>query len=249
MLLQKLGKSLAAAVVLIVAPLATQASAATVFYDDFDAEGGGATRLNYGGFANFDVSGGKVDLIGAGNLHKLVGSGSYVDLDGTRSGGGTLTTKQWFGFNTGDLVTLSFAVSGNQRRQSLESDDALLAGFTFAGFTILKDYTLGGAFGAENLGASNVARTSNSALTVWKAPYQIYTVSFLAGSAGALKAFIGTSSNDNVGPLLDNVRVTITSAVPEPSTWMMLILGFGLIGSRVRSSVARRLRPRNSLGH
>lgn len=236
---QKFGKFLAAAVVLTVAPIATQASAATVFYDDFDGESGGSTRLNYGGFANFDVSGGKVDLIGPGNLHRLVGQGSYVDLDGTKFGGGTLTTKQAFGFNAGDLITLSFEVSGNQRGKSTESDDALLAGFTFDGVAILKNYTLGGAFGSENLESSSVTRTSNSALTAWKAPYQIYTVSFLAGSSGALKAFIGTSSKDNVGPLLDNVRLTITSAVPEPGAWMMMIVGFGLVGSRMRNSLRR----------
>lgn len=38
----------------------------------------------------------------------------------------------------------------------------------------------------------------------------------------------------------DYVRVLTASAVPEPSTWMMLILGFGLIGAALRSEKSRR---------
>jgi hypothetical protein len=41
----------------------------------------------------------------------------------------------------------------------------------------------------------------------------------------------GTTSGDNVGPVLDNVLV---SQVPEPATWAMLIAGFGLVGFAAR---------------
>ena len=234
MAFRTLNKALAVAAFTLAVPIAGGASAATVFYDDFDGEGGSATRLNYDAFANFDVSGGKVDLISLGNLHRLAGDGSYVDLDGTKSGGGILTTKQSFDFAAGDLITLSFEVSGNQRSAAKGSDDELLAGFTFGGATLIRNYTLGGNFGFSNLGDSSASHTSNSALTAWNAPFGIYTVSFLAGSAGSLKAFVGTSSNDNVGPLLDKMKLTITSGVPEPATWAMMIVGFGLVGSAVR---------------
>jgi hypothetical protein len=40
-----------------------------------------------------------------------------------------------------------------------------------------------------------------------------------------------TPSADNVGPLLDNVLV---SQVPEPSSWMLMIAGFGLVGYSAR---------------
>jgi len=232
-------RTLAAAVFTLAIPISGAASAATVFYDDFDSENGGATRLNYNAFANFDVSGGKADLISLGNIHRLAGDGSYVDLDGTKSGGGILTTKQWFNFAAGDLVTLSFEVSGNQRSASKAADDELLAGFTFGGATLVRNYTLAGNFGFSDFGDSTTSQTSNSALTAWNAPFGIYTISFLAGSAGTLKAFVGTSSNDNVGPLLDKMKLSITSAVPEPATWAMMIVGFGLIGSTFR----RRKRP------
>jgi hypothetical protein len=30
------------------------------------------------------------------------------------------------------------------------------------------------------------------------------------------------------------MKLTITSGVPEPATWAMMIVGFGLVGSAVR---------------
>ncbi|MBT9472342.1 MAG: PEPxxWA-CTERM sorting domain-containing protein [Phenylobacterium sp.] len=37
-----------------------------------------------------------------------------------------------------------------------------------------------------------------------------------------------------MGPLLDNVSIGVSSAVPEPATWAMMIMGFGLVGSAMR---------------
>jgi hypothetical protein len=67
-----------------------------------------------------------------------------------------------------------------------------------------------------------------------RSPWTRYGISFVAGNSGSLTAFVGTSSNDNVGPLLDNFQLTIGS-VPEPSSWVMMILGFGGIGGLVRA--------------
>lgn len=39
--------------------------------------------------------------------------------------------------------------------------------------------------------------------------------------------------NDAYGPALDNVSI---SAVPEPATWAMMIMGFGVIGMMARST-------------
>ena len=55
------------------------------------------------------------------------------------------------------------------------------------------------------------------------------SVSFFVGPAG-------NSNNDSTGLFL---RVTglapVVGAVPEPSTWLMMILGFGLVGGTLRS--------------
>ena len=69
--------------------------------------------------------------------------------------------------------------------------------------------------------------------------FQTYTGSFVAGASatirfGDLGGPIDTQAN-NVDFVLDNVSV---AAVPEPSTWAMMILGFAGIGF-----IANRRRP------
>lgn len=61
--------------------------------------------------------------------------------------------------------------------------------------------------------------------------WQRYTGSFTADAASTTLLFVNTAGGPNEGVFLDGVSVT---AVPEPSTWAMLILGFGVIGTAVR---------------
>lgn len=39
---------------------------------------------------------------------------------------------------------------------------------------------------------------------------------------------------------IDNLTIAASTAVPEPSTWIMMLLGFGLIGSALRASKRRQ---------
>lgn len=229
----------AAAIGLLSAP---GASAAVLFSDNFDLENSGVTQTNYAALQNFDISGGAADLMGSGSTRGATGSGAFIDLDGTAYSGATLTTKQSFDFLAGDLVTLSFDGSGNQRRARHGADDDIIAGFIFADLTTVKDYTLGGGFGATNVGNSAVTSTQNNVLVRWNSEWTNYTVTFLAAGSGSLKAFVGTNSDDNYGPMIDNFQVSITnglpqitSGVPEPTTWAMMIVGFGLVGAATRS--------------
>ncbi|MBN9507358.1 MAG: PEP-CTERM sorting domain-containing protein [Altererythrobacter sp.] len=41
--------------------------------------------------------------------------------------------------------------------------------------------------------------------------------------------------NSNDGFKLESLKFTSVPAVPEPSTWLMMILGFGLVGGVMRS--------------
>jgi hypothetical protein len=61
--------------------------------------------------------------------------------------------------------------------------------------------------------------------------WQFYSNSFTATSASTTLTFVNTVGGQNEGVLLDAVSVM---AVPEPSTWAMLILGFGLLGAGMR---------------
>ena len=47
-------------------------------------------------------------------------------------------------------------------------------------------------------------------------------------SGGQLNFSDLPGGNGNIGNILDNV--SIASAVPEPSTWMMMVLGFAGVG-------------------
>lgn len=60
-----------------------------------------------------------------------------------------------------------------------------------------------------------------------------HSVNFQA-NAGDIISFAATGSSDSYGGYLDNIK--ITSAVPEPATWAMMIVGFAGVGSMVRSN-------------
>jgi hypothetical protein len=66
-------------------------------------------------------------------------------------------------------------------------------------------------------------------------PLALTTISYVATSAITAISFIETASNDggNNDALIDGVSFqgpSVTSAVPEPSTWAMMILGFCGVG-------------------
>jgi hypothetical protein len=58
---------------------------------------------------------------------------------------------------------------------------------------------------------------------------------FTGVSTGAQTALVFNFRQDPSFYLLDNVSVQGLAAVPEPATWMMLLLGFGMVGSVMRS--------------
>lgn len=211
---------------------ASSAFAGVVLTDNFDAENGGATALNYTGFAKWTVLGGqRVDLIHDGD-HGTSGSGSYVDLDGT-SGPGQIYTKQVFAFDAGDLITINFDLSGSQRAASLDSFYAGLFDLNVAGNGRTNtSVSLDGVpfFPADVSGVQALGGAfSLPGTTQWSHGQ----VRFNVANAGNGVFYFGTFSADNVGPLLDNVSISIGS-VPEPSTWALAIGGFGLTGAALR---------------
>jgi choice-of-anchor C domain-containing protein len=70
--------------------------------------------------------------------------------------------------------------------------------------------------------------------------WSTYSTTFVASSGSTLLSFTPNGDpNGAFGPALDNVSVS--SAVPEPSTWAMMLLGFvglGYLGSRKRLAAA-----------
>lgn len=62
--------------------------------------------------------------------------------------------------------------------------------------------------------------------------FQTYTGSFVANGPTTTVSFTNSSFADGTDVALDNV--TITTDVPEASTWAMMIAGFGLVGAATR---------------
>lgn len=84
--------------------------------DNFNAENSGVYRLNYTGFAQWDVVAGTVDLVGTYPYDDFLPKtqGLYLDLDGTTRSAGTLRSKVAFDLKPGNY-RLEFKMSGTPR--------------------------------------------------------------------------------------------------------------------------------------
>lgn len=220
-------KSVVALAVLAAAG-AAQARVVTLFADNFQGE---TPRLSENvALTNWTV-GGDVDIVGMPNPFGITCAGTCVDLDGT-TGPGSIRSNS-IAFAAGKLVTVKFDLSGSQR--SANDDD-----FEFGLFFSPELGSTGGAYFLPGLSQAveppYLGLTSIEffgMLVPGNAPWTTYFYSFNPTSAGSFQVRFGTGSADNIGPLLDNVRVT-QGVIPEPATWAMLIAGFGLVGSAAR---------------
>jgi hypothetical protein len=214
---------------------ASSASSQVLLNETFNSENGGGTSLNYNAFANWDVSG-QVDLVasGYGGVTCPGGTGACVDLDGS-SGPGRITSKNPFAFSSGDVMRISFSISGNQRGGP---DDIFRLGLDFGGNVAysnrigtggLASFTGSGPF-LNSLVSFEVSLTQGTAFSTW-------SMQFTADQSGSVKYFLGTPSADNQGPVVDNIvveRVVQQSVVPEPTTWAMLAFGLSALGVAAR---------------
>jgi len=193
------------------AAAAAPANAATVFSDNFNSENSGFSQLNYTGFANWSV-GGQVDLVKSGD-YNITCAGSCVDLDGT-TGPGSINLLNAINYGAGQIVTVYYLVGGSQRVANALDD-----------------------FYANIITTSNGVLVGPPPSITSSDPFVLGSVSFLASAAGSLTLSFGTTSHDDIGPLLDGVAVDVsdvTAAVPEPATWAMMLAGFGLVGGAMR---------------
>ena len=61
--------------------------------------------------------------------------------------------------------------------------------------------------------------------------WSLQTAHFTA-AAGSTLTFAATGQSDSLGGYIDNI--TLTTAVPEPTTWAMMLLGLGCLGALLR---------------
>lgn len=212
--------------------LSSPASAAQVFFQDFETVASNSTSVT--SLPGFTVTGQTVDVVGASNVWGISAPSNVVDLDGS-PGPATITSSNSYSFNAGDRVTLSFLLGGAQRDSA--SDDFIL-GWTLNAATPVTNVSGTGYFSFVNV-ANALAPTSGSTsiFLTGTDPFALSSVSFTAGAAGSLGFSFGTTSADSKGPLLDNVRLDI-SAVPGP------VMGAGLPGLVIALGALVALRRR-----
>jgi hypothetical protein len=215
--------------------VANNSEAAVLVQDDFEGYG---AQANFTGFADLQVTDGAVDVLqDAGIVATPYGAG-FVDLDGSSADGGYLRTDM-FAFQAGDVVTFEFDYAGNRQG----TFDSLMFGFKSSGLFTFKDVTVQNGSATNTTGqliASSFGTSVNNLSPT--APWTHVSFSFTAGGAGSLSAYVGTSSADARGPLIDNFSLGVTpaGAAPEPAGWALMIGGFGGAGAmlRRRSAVA-----------
>lgn len=215
--------------------LSSPASAAQVFFQNF--EGVAPDSLSLTSLPGFTVTGQTVDVVGSSNPWGIAVSSNVVDLDGT-PGPATITSANTFAFNAGDRVTLSFLVGGAQRGSQL--DDFIL-GWTLSAVTPVTNVLGTGYFNYIDIASAFGSTSGFTSISLpGDAGFQLSTVAFTAGAAGSLGFSFGTTSADNVGPLLDNVALDISPA-PGP------IMGAGLPGIIIALGALVALRRRRML--
>ena len=181
--------------------LSASASATVIFQDNFDSEAGAAgnSSLNYNSFANWSVSNGTVDVVSNGDYGISCAGGSGKCVDLDGSTyNAGVLTSNLLSLAAG-TYTFSFDISGNQRNYSNDSMVMTLGGFLNESFS---------------LASSD--------------PWTTKTYNFTVASATSNNIIFNHDGWDNVGIMLDNVSLKMTSKVPEPSAF--LLLGLGLLG-------------------
>ncbi len=77
-----------------------------------------------------------------------------------------------------------------------------------------------------------LATQTVSTITSTQSDWEKQTIQFAIGSAGTYQLQVGAYGTENtLGGFVDNFSI---AAVPEPSTWIMMILGFGFVAMRLQ---------------
>lgn len=197
----------------LLAPISAHAAAFTngSFESAAVNPGGGFLSLGAG---NTDISGWTV---GGGGVDYI--GGYWQAADGARSIDLSLVSNgsisQTFDTLSGVLYNVKFFLSGNPDGPPvIKLADVQASGNALASY--------------------NFDRTGNSKPNMLWRPY---TYQFTASGASTTLTFTG-GSGTAFGAALDNVSVT---AVPEPATWAMMIVGFGFAGFAMRRRQAARV--------
>ena len=211
--------------------MAAPAQAALIY--DFQLNG---SYANAAGPGSITSSGGS---LGAGGYTFGVNQGLVISLSSTLS---VYTIETAFRFD-GDSYGLSKILDfkSNNDDNGLYLTDGKLGYYPWA--------TGGPSVASGEIATIKISRDAAGLLTVGLNGADVFQFIDTSGSAIFDAGAIGLFRDDTVYPdqqrpgFVDYVRVydtaSLTSGVPEPASWAMMIIGFGAVGSMVRTSRRR----------
>lgn len=250
----------AAAVALPAAANAQSASELTpytlsqsTYTQDFDSLAG-STNANIAGFqrvefgrnadTSYRVGNGAGNNL-AGDIYSFGATGSGERALGS-VGSGSLAPTYFGGIFTNGLgstiSSLSFAYTGEQWRVSNSGDDALFFEFSTDAsdlvsgtwssisaldFAAIRDDGTSLGAGLDGNAAANQSLISST----------IANLSIANGASFGFRWRDANSGGNDQGLAVDNLSITagtLAAAVPEPASWAMMIVGFGVVGGALR---------------
>jgi len=183
------------------------ASGATVLFSDFEE-----AAVPTGGFAFFDAADG------------------WTKTTGTT------------GIEIQDHAAGAPAATGGQQFVELDSDSNSSMFYTFAaGGTYTVDFLysprpgIGPDSNTISLYLNGVLLTPPGSLTggpLDATDWNAYGSNAFTAAAGDTLLFAAEGTSDSLGGYLDNIQ--ISTAIPEPATWAMMLFGFGGLGALLR---------------
>jgi hypothetical protein len=191
------------------------ANSAVLITDTFND--GSTSQLNWSGDSMFtsisNYTGGvgtqSTDYVSASNPYGVTCFTSIdgcVDMDGSQVPGSAVPAGvlQSNMALSAGAYTLTFEMSGNQRGGAAQ--------------------TLSVDVGGSQVWTSGAVASS--------APWTLETVHFT--TAGGHIDFIESPQNDDMGNLIDNIRLFTGNQVPEPMTWSLMLVGVAGLGGMLR---------------
>lgn len=204
---------LIAGVAAAAALISSGAQAAGLVNGSFDNTPCGAGYCNYAGGGEpagfgWSVTSNNVDIVpGPGTWGTPQDGAQMLDLVGYGATGGI---AQSFATTSGATYNLSFYYANNPYPSGVDSAVVTVTG-------------------AGSLLSSGFTHTTSTPSNM---DWVHFTGSFTANSSLTTLAFNETAGGGNAGVFLDNVSVT--GGVPEPTTWAMMLVGFGGLGVALR---------------
>jgi hypothetical protein len=191
--------------------------------DDWSSTGPNAYNiLFFGNVANAKTIDADTRFTGNGDVQHLNSNfdslspdgGNFMAMDGDGSATGPLD-QTIMGLTIGQTYTLSFDWAGTELADRTGYDTIMLTG----------------SFGGQTFDTSTYHNTASASDPGSFSGWMTASFTFKADATSEVLSFlaVGTPAGGNVPPfaLLDGVSLT---AVPEPSTWAMMFVGFAGLG-------------------